>query len=205
MRLASVYPLVTARALAREFTYEFRTRSARVRWSRCVSATPGGAASSPRSMCGAGGDRDVGGRARDRGAAACARRARVVDRGVLTAPRPRARSRLLPRAAAAARPARAAGGARRSSRRGGAGVAQRVTARSARPDRRVARRRGERELPPPRGDREREDGGVPAGVRGGARTWPRRDRACPRDRADAAGAGTFRARFGERIAVLHPR
>ena len=45
-RYASVYPLVTARAVARPFTYEIPTRRRRARSSRCASATRGGAASS---------------------------------------------------------------------------------------------------------------------------------------------------------------
>ena len=60
-------------------------------------------------------------------------------------------------------------------------------------------RRGRRELPAARRDRERQDRGVPAGVRGGARAGPRRDRARAGDRA---GAADGRPRPG---AVRRPR
>ena len=83
--------------------------------------------------------------------------------------------------------------ARRSRRRSTASSARSTQARA-------------RELPPLRRHGQREDRGLPPGVRGRARTRPRRDRARSRDRTDAADARTLsRAlRRAHRRASLRP-
>ena len=74
-----------------------------------------------------------------------------------------------------------------TARRGGAGLADPRARGRARPDRR-GHGRGHRALSALRRDRQRQDRGLPPGLRGRARARAGRDRARARDRADAAGA-----------------
>ena len=103
-------------------------------------------------------------------------------------PRARARAR---RAAAGEAARRAAGlpSPRLAPGGGGAGVAPTPAARGASTD--VGARRRRRARPPLRRDRQRQDRGLPPGVRGSARARPRRDRPRARDRAHAADARPF--------------
>ena len=91
------------------------------------------------------------------------------------------------------------------ARRAGAGDADRVAG-----DRRsggsCSRSTAEAALPPLRGDRQRQDRGLPAGLRRGARARQGRDRAGAGDLADAADAGPLppALRRGDRRAALAP-
>ena len=144
----------------------------------------------------AGGDQVARDRAGGRGAAAGARRPRALARRVLRLdPGAHARARRAARAEASRRAAGAAV-ARRARGRGRAGAADRRAARGDRPDRRRVRER--RELPARRRDRQRQDRGLPPGVRGGARARARRDRARAGDRADAAGGRPLRGALRRR-------
>ncbi len=201
MPLAEIYPLVTARALARPFTYDVpdeaaqgdvsgdRARRARVRG--VVVAT------------------DV---ARSRRASTIADAGQVVDQraGPLvelalwladyygSTP---ARALALVAPHARARRGTAAEPSRRDALRGEPEPDELTAAQrdAVDADRRRARRHG-RSRPSPRADREREDRGLPAGGRGGARARPRRHRARPGDRAHAADRrsvpGAIRRRRG---------
>ena len=135
------------------------------------------------------GDRAGGGRKGRRAGAAGPRRARPVARRLL---RLHAGPGTGPRRAGASEAAQGAGASRRTPvirRRGGPGGALPRAARGGRPDRRGLRRGRRRVVPALRADRLREDRGLPAGVRGHARTGPRRDRTRAGDLADAADGG----------------
>ena len=60
-----------------------------------------------------------------------------------------------------------------------------------------------RELPPVRRDRQREDRGLPAGLRRGARPGMGAIVLVPEIGLTPQAVGRFRARFGDRIAILH--
>ena len=194
MPFASVYPLVTARAVARAFTYEVDEdvgvgAIVRVPFGRSrargivVSLRRVGPAGCRRTADRIGARRDP---AVARRARALARRLLRLDAGPGARAR-RARGAEAPQGAGAA--GRAAGARRRS------GAAAPVGAADASPSTRIVdgarRRRGEPAAL--RRDRLGQDRGLPPGVRGGARARPRRDRARAGDRARAADGRPVRA------------
>ncbi len=175
----------------------FPTGSGRARSSRCASPGPRRAAWSWTSTAARPrGSTVVADRAGGGGAPADPRRPRALARRVLRLdPGAHARTRRAARAEAARR-ATGAAVARRARGRGRAGAADRRAARRDRPHRRRVRER--RKLPARGGDRQRQDRGLPPGVRGGARARARRDRAGAGDRADAAGSRPLRGALRRR-------
>ena len=96
-------------------------------------------------------------------------------------------------AARSAAPGRGDGPARRTCRPKRRPRAEPAAGGRAGEDRRRAGR-GRRDVPAPRRDGQRQDRGLPAGLRGGARARARGDRARARDRAHAADASAASAR-----------
>ena len=185
--LASVYPLVSTRSLARPFTYEVPEGTGK----GAVVSVRLGRRSVRGVVADVGVDRAAGRRA--------GRRRGTARRGSRHARRPRALARRLlrldagacprarrPDAQEAARRAAVAGRPGVARGRAGAGVAHSRPAGGRRADRRRARRGGRRARPPRGADRQRQDRGLPPGLRRGARAWPGDDRPRPGDRARAA-------------------
>ena len=159
------------------------------RSSRCGSGTRSVAVSSRRSTSHRRRDRDLGDRARRR--RACRSRSSSSRSGsrTTTARRRDAHSRSSRRCSEKPRGERAQP-AERDSLPGEAEPAELSASQRAALERIVdALDAGESaQLPPLRRNGQRQDRGLPPGVRGCARTRPRRDRACPGDRAHAADA-----------------
>ena len=202
---ASVYPLVTARAVARAFTYEVddgvgvgaivRVPFGRSRARGIVvalhDAPPDGSRRAPD-------------RARRRAGAAGARRARALARRLL---RLDAGARARARRAGVAEAAQGAGAAGRA-----AGARRARPSRSQLSEPQVAAverivdgdRRRRRQLPALRRDRLGQDRGLPAGVRRRARARARaRSCSCRRSRSRRRRSAACAQRFGERVAILH--
>ena len=204
MPFASVYPLVTARAVAREFTYEVdegvgvgaivrmpfgRSRARGIVVSLHDAAPPGVDARPIESVLG----RDP----------ADARRARALDRRLL---RLDAGARTRARRARVAEAPQGAGAARRAAvarRRGRAAAAVGAAARRRRPDRR-------RRSTPARGTSCSTARPARARPRSTCRRAPPRSSAgsarscsCRRSRSRRRPSAAFRQRFGERVAILH--
>ena len=203
---ASVYPLLTTRALTRPFSYEVgdgvpRARSSTMRFGR--RRTRGIVAALEERPAG----RDRGGSGRRRRRAASRRRSSTSRSGspTTTARRPRARSRSSRRSSPSAAALRAPPGERHSLRRRGEPAA-------AAPEQRAATERivaaldagGGRGVPALRADRLGEDRGLPA-----ARARPRSSAGSatillvPEIALAPQSVGRVRARFGDGVAILH--
>ena len=185
---AAVYPLVTARALARPFTYDGRGggREGRDRGDP-VRAPPRprdrrrrSRASRPKGSC----------RSRSSGSSGrCRRRSSTSRSGspTTTARRPARALALVAPELPKRRKIRRRPAERQSLRRRSRAAPRSPTSSDGgRADRRRDRRRSGRRVPALRRDRLREDRGLPPGLRRRARARPRRDPARAGDRARAA-------------------
>ena len=188
--LASVYPLVSSRSVARPFTYEVpdgveKGAVVAVRFGRGAARgvvvetgveAPPGIQTAPSS----------------RSSTSCRRRSSISRSGspTTTARRRRGRSSSSRRSCASAGARRRTPAARRCTGEAEPAQLTEPQQQADRADRRGARCR--RRAPPARrADGQRQDGGLPPGVRRCARARAGRDRARPRDRADAADGRAF--------------
>ena len=188
MPLASVFPLVTTRALARPFTYAVPDDVGRGRGRgdplRARAAARGVVVDARRGA--ARGREGARRSSASSSAAAGARRARALGRGLLRLDARRGRSSSSRRscARAAASGARRPRASRSAARPRPRGSPPRRSRRSPASSRALDARR--RRLPPLRRDRQRQDRGLPPGLRARARARAGRDRARAGDRARAA-------------------
>ena len=204
MRLASVYPLVTARAVARPFTYEVPDEAGKGAVGRgAVRQRPPPRRRHRSGGRAARGSRGGGGRA----ASAETLPPALVDLALWLADYYGSTpARALALVAPLERRSGAASGVCLGGRRAHRGACAGAALRSPR----SARSRGSRRCSTAAAatccsgrDRQRQDRGVHPRVRRGARTRARRDRARAGDRADAADARPLPRALRRRVAVFH--